>query len=101
MNSFWVAYGLFIFMTISSLKCYHVISLQNIISICFHFLLFEELGNSLGAENPFLLTFGILWFRWHNYWADKFHQETDWSDEKIYQEARKWVVGTYQVSSFT
>ncbi|XP_072030497.1 uncharacterized protein [Amphiura filiformis] len=58
---------------------------------------FFKLGNPLGNENPFLLTFGILWFRWHNHWADKFHEENpDWSDERIYQEARKWVIGTYQ-----
>ena len=57
-----------------------------------------ELGNPRGNENPFLLSFGILWFRWHNYWADKFAAENDeWSDEKIYLEARKWVIATYQV----
>ena len=60
--------------------------------------LHAELGNPLGNENPSLLTFGIMWFRWHNYWADKFHDENpDWSDEKIYQEARKWVIGIHQV----
>ena len=30
------------------------------------FLLIPELGNPRGNENPFLLTFGIFWYRWHN-----------------------------------
>ena len=64
-----------------------------------------ELGNPRGNENPFLLTFGILWFRWHNYWADKIFNETmhereEWNDEKIFNEARKWVIATYQVLIF-
>ncbi|XP_030832129.1 dual oxidase 1 isoform X2 [Strongylocentrotus purpuratus] len=57
---------------------------------------FFKLGNPRGNENPFLLTFGVLWFRWHNYWADKFKAETDWEDERIFNEARKWVIATYQ-----
>ncbi|XP_071487821.1 dual oxidase 2-like [Diadema antillarum] len=57
---------------------------------------FFKLGNPRGNENPFLLTFGVLWFRWHNYWADKFKRETDWNDERIFNEARKWVIATYQ-----
>lgn len=57
---------------------------------------FFKLGNPRGNENPFLLTFGVLWFRWHNYWADKFKANTEWNDERIYNEARKWVIATYQ-----
>ena len=56
------------------------------------------LGNRRGNENPFLLSFGILWFRYHNYWADSLSvQYPDWSDEKIFNEARKMVVGVHQV----
>ncbi|XP_022093825.1 dual oxidase 2-like isoform X3 [Acanthaster planci] len=62
---------------------------------------FFKLGNPRGNENPFLLTFGILWFRWHNYWADKIYNSTmdhryEWNDERIFNEARKWVIATYQ-----
>jgi dual oxidase len=56
-----------------------------------------ELGNPRGNENPFLLTFGILWFRWHNHIAH-FLSDTHpkWSDEKVYNEARKWVIASQQ-----
>lgn len=59
-------------------------------------LTFSELGNPRGNENPFLLTFGILWFRWHNYIASYLGNNTSWSDEKVFNEARKWVIATYQ-----
>ncbi|KAG7154097.1 Dual oxidase 2-like [Homarus americanus] len=58
---------------------------------------FFKLGNPRGNENPFILTFGILWYRWHNHIAeylDKRHPR--WTDEKIFNEARKWVIATYQ-----
>ncbi|XP_038077765.1 dual oxidase 2-like isoform X2 [Patiria miniata] len=66
---------------------------------------FFKLGNPRGNENPFLLTFGILWFRWHNYWADKIYNQTmdhrdEWNDERIFNEARKWVIATYQKMVF-
>ncbi|XP_078589015.1 dual oxidase 2-like [Branchiostoma floridae x Branchiostoma japonicum] len=58
---------------------------------------FFKIGNPRGNENPFLLTFGILWFRWHNYLADRIHaQFPDWHDEKVFNEARKWVIATHQ-----
>ncbi|XP_033120574.1 dual oxidase 2-like isoform X2 [Anneissia japonica] len=58
---------------------------------------FFKLGNPRGDENPYLLTFGILWYRWHNYWADVIKSRNpDWNDEQIFNEARKWVIGTYQ-----
>ncbi|XP_050459016.1 dual oxidase 2-like isoform X1 [Cataglyphis hispanica] len=56
-----------------------------------------KLGNPRGNENPFLLTFGIIWFRWHNFVA--FHikrHNPNWSSDKIYNEARKWVIATQQ-----
>ncbi|KAG7203421.1 hypothetical protein KM043_013488 [Ampulex compressa] len=56
-----------------------------------------KLGNPRGNENPFLLTFGILWFRWHNHLARHIKRlNPDWPGEKIYNEARKWVIATQQ-----
>ncbi|XP_072402675.1 dual oxidase 2-like [Diabrotica undecimpunctata] len=58
---------------------------------------FFKLGNPRGNENAYLLTFGIMWFRWHNYLAERiYHHHSDWSSEKIFNEARKWVVATQQ-----
>ena len=69
-------------------------------------LLCAGLGNPRGNENPFLLTFGVLWFRYHNYWARRIEAEhkdenggKGWSDERIFNEARKMVVGVHQVTS--
>jgi len=57
-----------------------------------------ELGNPRGNENPFLLAFGVLWFRYHNLKARQIKAANrKWKDMKIFNEARKWVVGTYQV----
>ncbi|XP_068083975.1 dual oxidase 1-like [Anabrus simplex] len=58
---------------------------------------FFKLGNPRGNENPFLLVFGILWFRWHNVLAKHMKEaHRNWSDDKIFNEARKWVIATYQ-----
>ncbi|XP_077997407.1 dual oxidase 1-like [Glandiceps talaboti] len=58
---------------------------------------FYMLGNPRGNENPFLLTFGVLLFRWHNVLADRFHEKhPDWDDERIFLTARKWVIATHQ-----
>ncbi|XP_071549834.1 dual oxidase 2-like isoform X2 [Panulirus ornatus] len=58
---------------------------------------FFKLGNPRGNENPFLLTFGIMWYRWHNHIASYLDRKhPDWSDEKVFNEARKWVIATYQ-----
>lgn len=55
------------------------------------------MGNPRGNENTFLLTFGVLWFRWHNYLAQTIKRNhPNWSSDKIFNEARKWVIGTYQ-----
>ena len=67
-------------------------------SISKTFFLLPELGNHRGNENPFLLSLGIMWFRYHNRMADKIKtQHPEWNDEKIFNEARKWVIATYQV----
>ncbi|XP_012225863.2 dual oxidase 2-like isoform X2 [Linepithema humile] len=56
-----------------------------------------RLGNPRGNENPFLLTFGVVWFRWHNVLASAVKRHNPkWSSEKIYNEARKWVIATQQ-----
>ncbi|XP_044765941.1 dual oxidase 1-like [Coccinella septempunctata] len=58
---------------------------------------FFKLGNPRGNENAFLLTFGIMWFRWHNYIAETIKKlQPDWSSEEIFNEARKWVIATQQ-----
>lgn len=65
---------------------------------------FWRLGNPRGFENPFLLSFGVLWFRLHNYYANKTATNNGWTsdedlfkfDERIFNQARKMVVGIYQ-----
>ncbi|XP_015123350.1 dual oxidase [Diachasma alloeum] len=58
---------------------------------------FFKLGNPRGNENPFLLSFGVVWFRWHNAIAKNLKlQNPGWSGEKIYNEARKWVIASQQ-----
>ncbi|XP_062620936.1 dual oxidase 2-like [Saccostrea cucullata] len=64
---------------------------------------FWRLGNPRAMENPFLLSFGVLWFRWHNYLAEEYIrmkniQESDLEkyDEQIFNYARKWVVASHQ-----
>lgn len=38
-----------------------------------------------------------MWFRWHNYLAETIRQANhDWSSEKVFNEARKWVIATQQ-----
>ncbi len=62
-------------------------------------LTFAEIGNPRGNENPFLLTFGILWFRYHNFKARQLKaNHDDWNDERLFNEARKWTIAIYQVS---
>ena len=63
------------------------------------------LGNPRAFENPFLLSFGVLWFRWHNYQANQIAADHGWTsdedlvrfDETIFNQARKFVVASYQV----
>ncbi|XP_071836101.1 dual oxidase 2-like isoform X2 [Apostichopus japonicus] len=60
----------------------------------------HKFGNARGHETPYLFAIGILMYRWHNYWADLFKQNTEWRDERIFQESRKWVIATYQKIAF-
>lgn len=39
----------------------------------------------------------MLWFRWHNFLAEGIRENhPDWSSDKVFNEARKWVIATYQ-----
>ncbi|XP_068961773.1 dual oxidase 2 [Petaurus breviceps papuanus] len=54
-------------------------------------------GAERGNQNPFLQAVGLLWFRYHNLWAQKLAQEhPTWGDEELFQHARKRVIATYQ-----
>uniref|UniRef100_A0A8C7Z9T9 NAD(P)H oxidase (H2O2-forming) n=1 Tax=Oryzias sinensis TaxID=183150 RepID=A0A8C7Z9T9_9TELE len=56
-----------------------------------------ELGNAWANENMFTAAEGIIWFRYHNYVASKLHEEhPEWSDEELFQNARKTTVATFQ-----
>ncbi|CAD6199146.1 unnamed protein product [Caenorhabditis auriculariae] len=55
------------------------------------------LGDSRVNENPGLLSFGLVLFRWHNYNADKIQAaHPDWGDEVVFQAARRFVIATLQ-----
>lgn len=57
------------------------------------------IGNPRGNENPFLLTMGILWFRVHNWWADRLRESNDVyadNDEWLYNRARQLTIATHQ-----
>ncbi|KAK3606272.1 hypothetical protein CHS0354_037948 [Potamilus streckersoni] len=58
---------------------------------------FWRLGNPRGNENPFLLAFGVLWFRWHNYMANEIATNNpSYTDEEVFNEARKFVIAHHQ-----
>lgn len=55
-------------------------------------------GAERGNREPFLQALGLLWFRYHNLWAQKLaSQHPLWDDEELFQHARKRVIATYQV----
>uniref|UniRef100_A0A1B6CWK3 NAD(P)H oxidase (H2O2-forming) n=1 Tax=Clastoptera arizonana TaxID=38151 RepID=A0A1B6CWK3_9HEMI len=55
------------------------------------------LGDPRSNQNPALLSFGILFFRWHNVIAARVQAEhPDWSDEEVFQRARRIVIATLQ-----
>ncbi|XP_054307033.1 dual oxidase 1 isoform X2 [Pongo pygmaeus] len=54
-------------------------------------------GAERGNREPFLQALGLLWFRYHNLWAQRLaRQHPDWGDEELFQHARKRVIATYQ-----
>ncbi|CAB1322602.1 unnamed protein product [Coregonus sp. 'balchen'] len=60
-----------------------------------------ELGNAWGNENVFTMAEGVVWFRYHNYIASQLREKhPSWSDEDLFQSARKTVVATFQNIAF-
>eukprot|EP00181_Compsopogon_caeruleus_P004607 CAMPEP_0184686720 /NCGR_PEP_ID=MMETSP0312-20130426/23740_1 /TAXON_ID=31354 /ORGANISM="Compsopogon coeruleus, Strain SAG 36.94" /LENGTH=346 /DNA_ID=CAMNT_0027142135 /DNA_START=327 /DNA_END=1364 /DNA_ORIENTATION=+ len=58
---------------------------------------FWMIGNPRGNENPALLSMGIMWFRFHNFHADRIAgKHPDWSDERVYSVARQYVIAVHQ-----
>lgn len=58
---------------------------------------FFRLGNPRGFENPFLLTFGVIFFRWHNFIAKNLKEKhPDYDDERLFEEARRRVIAHHQ-----
>uniref|UniRef100_A0A8C9S0G5 NAD(P)H oxidase (H2O2-forming) n=1 Tax=Scleropages formosus TaxID=113540 RepID=A0A8C9S0G5_SCLFO len=59
-----------------------------------------EFGNARGNENMFTVAEGIIWFRYHNYLASQLQRRhPSWSDEELFQNARKRVIATLQVQT--
>ena len=57
-----------------------------------------ETGGRNLNENPYLFTIAVIWFRHHNWLARQLTQtHPDWSDERVFNEARTRNVATYQV----
>lgn len=57
-----------------------------------------EFGNAWANENIFTVAEAIVWFRYHNYVATQLNKEhPSWSDEELFQNARKRVIATFQV----
>lgn len=55
------------------------------------------LGDPRSNQNPALLAFGILFFRYHNALAKRIQEiHPDWADEDVFQRARRWVIATLQ-----
>ncbi|KAF5287282.1 hypothetical protein FQR65_LT02155 [Abscondita terminalis] len=55
------------------------------------------LGDPRSNQNPALLSFSILFFLWHNVIANRVQlQNPDWSDEDVFQKARRIVVASLQ-----
>ena len=56
------------------------------------------LGDPRTNQNPAILAIGIVFYRYHNVMAKVVQQShPDWSDEEIFQRARRLVIATLQV----
>lgn len=63
--------------------------------------MFLVFGDPRINENPGLLSFGLILYRWHNINALKLKKEfPSWSDEELFQGARRIVISTLQVKYF-
>lgn len=61
-------------------------------------IIITVLGDPRSNQNPALLSFGILLFKWHNVIAGRVQLDhPEWSDEEVFQKARRFVIGTLQV----
>ncbi|PAV57045.1 hypothetical protein WR25_26113 [Diploscapter pachys] len=55
------------------------------------------LGDSRVNENPGLLSFGLILYRWHNIQADRIQAtHSDWTDEEVFQAARRFLIAVLQ-----
>jgi hypothetical protein len=56
------------------------------------------LGDPRTNQNPAILAIGVVFFRFHNVVAGRIQEEhPEWSDEEVFQRARRVVVATLQV----
>ena len=80
--------------------CYFIIILINFRCLYNRYLyIFQGLGDTHSYENPGILALAILFFRYHNYKADQYHKfHPDWSDDEVFEKARRWVIASLQVS---
>lgn len=71
--------------------------LHNFTILTTRHLLFIVLGDPRTNQNPGLLTFAILFLRWHNVLANRVKQQhPSWSDEDVFQRARRIVIASLQ-----
>ncbi|KAK3875439.1 hypothetical protein Pcinc_019696 [Petrolisthes cinctipes] len=55
------------------------------------------LGDQRTNQNPAILAFGILFFRWHNVMAERIQAANpDWADEEVFQRTRRIVTAHLQ-----
>lgn len=70
----------------------------NHFKVVFRFGLYLVLGDPRINENPPLLSFGLMFYRWHNYQARQLQAEhPTWNDEQLFDRARRMVIATLQV----
>lgn len=56
-----------------------------------------QAGDHRATENPLLSSVHTIWLREHNRWADQLaKQNPGWSDEQIFQQAKRQVTGLIQ-----
>lgn len=80
------------------MHCKKLMKMLHVVVFKCTFCVLSEFGNAWANENIFSVTEGIIWFRYHNYLASKLYKEhPSWSDEELFQNARKRVIATLQV----
>ena len=58
----------------------------------------SELGDKHAQENPAILSLGVMFFRWHNYLADKFMKNGNHGVDETFSKTRHWVIASLQVN---